>query len=110
MALILRWDVPIDDLPHDIGAGQVIHIDCLEKLEDNNWRKPAITSIQVWTFEESTDKAHLYRRDVQVIPGAHTFPNDFKPLGSVVVPTAEAVIYHVVQLGGTTFVHGRQNV
>lgn len=44
MRRVLRWDVPVDDAPHLIGGGQVVHVACKEG--------PDVVS--VWT-DEVTD-------------------------------------------------------
>jgi hypothetical protein len=41
MARILKWDVPVDDQEHEIGAGPVVHVACQRDA----------TSMQVWTIE-----------------------------------------------------------
>jgi hypothetical protein len=89
MALVLKWDVPVDNLPHDIGGGPVVHVATL---------KGRVDEIQVWTKEIDVDKAYLYRRDVQVIEGAHPFPNDCEVLGTVICSDGN-LIYHVIELG-----------
>lgn len=85
MARVLMWKVPIDDLPHDVGGGEVVHIGNLSGEPD---------VLQIWTKEEDVDKAHLYRRDVQVIVGAHPFPNNAAVLGSHI---SGRIIYHLIE-------------
>jgi hypothetical protein len=89
MALILLWTVPADNLPHDIGGGEVVHVASL---------KGRVDEVHIWTKEKSVDKAHLYKRDVQVIEGAHPFPNDCDVLGTVVLSNGN-IILHVIELG-----------
>lgn len=38
---VLKWTVPVDDRPHEIGAGKVMHVACQSDP----------TVVQVWTLE-----------------------------------------------------------
>lgn len=40
---VLKWNVEVDDLPHAVGAGQVVLVAC----------QHTEASVQVWTLEES---------------------------------------------------------
>lgn len=81
MRRILRWDVPIDDQPHGIGAGPVVHVDC---------RPPQIVGlpadrVEVWTEERMPDDGSFPSptRKVQVFGTGHQLPTEVgRPLGS----------------------------
>lgn len=87
MARILMWDVPVDNLPHHIGGGSVVHVASL---------KGRVDVIQIWTKERDADKASLYRRDVQVVQGAHPFPWDCEVLGTVILSNGNLIL-HVIE-------------
>lgn len=76
MQRILRWEVPVDDEPHLIGAGPVVHIDSRRD------RFPRGDRVEVWTL--SSQACPEPSRRVQVVGTAHPFPIDWTPLGSVV--------------------------
>ena len=84
-ARVLKWDVPVDDQPHRIGGGDVIHVDSQRGRSDE---------IQVWTFENDQP---VRARVVRVFGTGHTVPLDAKPLGSVVVGGGH-LVWHVFEV------------
>ena len=42
MKRVLKWNVPVDDREHPIGAGPVMHVAC----------QSTIDVVQVWTLED----------------------------------------------------------
>src|SRR3990167_8566141 len=83
MQRVLRWDVPVDDKWHDIGAGRVVHVAARDH------RKRPGDLVEVWTLEESagTNTAGPRKRSVKVIGTGHPAPGDTAYLGTAVVPT-----------------------
>lgn len=80
---VLKWNVPVDDQPHEIGSGRVLHVACQYGPE----------SVQVWTLEygEPTTRLAQVFGTGQPLPGtvdAH--------LGSTV--TARALVWHVFEV------------
>ena len=59
---VLKWSVPVDDRPHEIGMGKVMHVACQNGPE----------SVQVWTLE--LDEPHTILARVfgtgQPLPGS----------------------------------------
>lgn len=38
---VLKWSVPVDDQPHPIGAGRVLHVEC----------QTSVNTVEIWTLE-----------------------------------------------------------
>jgi hypothetical protein len=83
MQRVLRWEVPVDDDWHKIGAGRVVEV----AARDHNERPGDM--VDVWTLEDfaGTSTADLRRRPVTVIGTGHPAPEDAVYLGTAVVPT-----------------------
>lgn len=85
MQRVLRWEVPVDDAWHKIGAGDVVQVAARGHRE-----RPG-DLIEVWTLEEAADTTFktveaLLRRVVTVIGTGHAAPENARHIGSVVVP------------------------
>ena len=87
MQRVLRWDVPVDDGWHDIGAGRVVHVAARTHRE-----RPG-DMVEVWTLEDTPDlgTANLIKRSVIVVGTAHPAPENTEYLGSAVVLNLQLV-------------------
>lgn len=83
MQRVLRWEVPVDDQWHDIGAGRVVEVAAREH------RKRPGDLVEVWTLEGAhppgtTDPG---KRSVIVVGTGHPAPINTEYLGTAVVPS-----------------------
>jgi len=89
MHRVLRWDVPVDDGWHEIGAGAVVHVAARAHRE-----RPG-DLVEVWTLESSPgaglDPSELRKRSVSVFGTGHLLPRDAQHIGSAVVPSFRVV-------------------
>lgn len=79
MPQILKWNVPVDDQFHPIGAGPVRHVAC--QHEPN--------TVQVWTEETSTS---CIVRGARVYATGQPIPADIEHVGSAL---AGPLAWHV---------------
>lgn len=96
MKRILKWTVPVDDQPHEIGGGDIIHIDCQKGPDE----------IQIWTEEPyfpgdvefKNNPGHtLRKRTVQIKATGQSFHDSGVAIGSVMYPlNGEFLVWHVV--------------
>lgn len=91
-ARVLRWSVPVDDRPHEIGGGPVLHVDVTGNGGPDR--------LQVWTQERVDDHwpatAPLNPpRYVQVVGTGHPHPEDWEPLGTTIAPP---FVWHLMQV------------
>ena len=77
MKRVLKWSVPVDDKPHQIGSGKVVMVACQYGPE----------SAQVWTEESGVG----YDRQAQVYGTGHHIPGDWSHLGSAVAADGRLV-------------------
>lgn len=77
MLRVLKWDVSVDDRPHRIGGGKVLHVAC----------QGPVDVVQVWTLETGTDFPMV---DVQVFATGQPLP------GSVVEFVGTTLAYPLV--------------
>lgn len=82
MQRVLRWDVPVDDQWHEIGAGRVVEVAARAHRE-----RPG-DLVEVWTLEDypGTSTADLPKRSVIVVGTGHPAPLDSVYLGTAIVP------------------------
>lgn len=88
MQRVLRWDVPVDDQWHEIGAGYVAHV-----ASRAHKHRPG-DLVEVWTVEEVADTqvtVTVPMRSVTVIGTGHQVPDDAEHIGTAVVPTFRVV-------------------
>ena len=89
MQRVLRWDVPVDDQWHDIGAGAVVHVAA------RGYRERPGDLVEVWTLESSPgaglDPGDVRKRSVSVFGTGHLLPRDAQHIGSAVVPSFRVV-------------------
>ena len=92
MKRVLKWDVPVDDKPHPIGAGPVLHVACQSS--------PYV--VQVWTEEEVPDalSAEPTRYVVaQVYGTGHTYPGNGFAVGTAFAGST-GLVWHLVTFPG----------
>lgn len=78
---ILRWDVPVDDQQHLIGAGPIVHV------ATRTPRFPQGDTVEVWTLEQQPEPTTFEiqaERLVQVVGTGHAFPVGWAPVGSAI--------------------------
>lgn len=87
MHRVLRWDVPVDDAWHDIGAGDVVHVAARSHRE-----RPG-DLVEVWTLEDlsNTYAETVPQRSVTVFGTGHPLPDDVYHIGTTVVPTFSVI-------------------
>lgn len=80
---VLKWNVPIDDQPHEIGGGRVLHTACQYGPE----------SVQVWTLEHGWEP-HIH---AQVFGTGQPLPDStHSHIGSTVAP--HGLVWHVFEV------------
>lgn len=82
-ARVLKWDVPVDDQPHKIGTGRVVHVACQGGPE----------SVQVWTIELPEPARS---RPVQVFGTGQPIPGQWAHIGSTLAADG-ALVWHVFE-------------
>lgn len=90
MQRVLRWEVPVDDDWHDIGAGYVVEVAARDH------RSSPGDLVEVWTLEDTADtnpgdSLSIPMRSVTVIGTGHPVPPDTEHVGSAIVPTFTTV-------------------
>lgn len=81
MKRVLKWDVPVDDHDHPIGAGPVVMVHC-------QWTP---TVVQVWTEEAGED---VKMRRARVYGTGQAIEEGDVHLGSVVAVNT-SLVWHV---------------
>lgn len=78
---VLKWSVPVDDRPHPIGAGPVLHVACQNGPD----------SVEVWTLEFDEPGTQQAR----VFGTGHPLPGSVEEhLGSTVTADG-ALVWHL---------------
>lgn len=77
---VLKWAVPVDDRPHEIGAGPVVLVACQDGPD----------VVQVWTDESAGGQVET--RSARVYGTGQYVPAGGGHLGSV---TAGSLVWHV---------------
>lgn len=80
---VLKWNVPVDDSTHSIGAGRVLHVSI--SSEDNN-------IISVWTLEENK----VMKRSVKVYGTGRELPQTPIYIGTAV--STNGFVWHVFDI------------
>lgn len=81
---VLKWDVPVDDRPHVIGRGTVVHVACQDSPD----------VVQVWTEEHDETR----RTSAQVFgTGQPITGTPAVHLGSTVT-AGGALVWHVYEV------------
>lgn len=86
---VLKWNVPVDDRPHQIGGGPVVLVDC-------QYGDPS--NVQVWTVENGNQRPVI----AQVYGTGQPAPTDAFAVGSVLVEghTFGTLVWHVLTRPG----------
>lgn len=85
-ARVLKWVVPIDGQPHEVGGGDVVHVGVA---------RPNFDAVTVWTFELPATPA--LPRQVQVYATGQDVDVRHHHLGSVVV---DPYVWHLFEVRG----------
>lgn len=85
---VLKWPVAVDDRPHKIGGGQVVHV--ANQYDDE------INVVTIWTIEPRYGSV-LPKRTVQVYGTGQPLPIFATHLGSVVVAGGH-LVWHAFEL------------
>lgn len=81
---VLKWNVPVDDKPHEIGGGHVLLVACQHGPE----------SVQVWTVELDEPRTLL----AQVFGTGQPLPGSVQAhVGSAVTAGGE-LVWHVFEV------------
>lgn len=81
---ILKWSVPVDDQPHEIGPGSVLRVECQFNSE----------SVQVWTHE---DFGPSLPRVVQVVGTGQPLEDGWLPIGTA-IDADGFLVWHVMEI------------
>jgi hypothetical protein len=84
---VLKWDVPVDDREHTIGAGFIAHVGCQQGPE----------TVQVWTEQSDDHPTRWPARTVRVFGTGQPLPDGARHLGSV-VSAGGALVWHVYEV------------
>jgi hypothetical protein len=82
-ARVLKWTVPVDDRPHNIGTGRIAHVACQHGPD----------AVQVWTVE-GPEASPV--RPVQVFGTGHLVPAYWHHVGSAVTAGGQ-LVWHVFE-------------
>lgn len=84
MRRVLKWDVPVDDRWHPVGAGPVVHVACQfsEKV------------VQVWTDESDTFYTPV--KAARVYGTGQPLPDNVTVEGTAVVAGGE-LVWHLIR-------------
>lgn len=88
MHRVLRWDVPVGNEWHEIGAGPVVHVAA------RDYRRKPGDLIEVWTLEHVPDDATTFdvpKRSVGVFGTNHPLPDAVYHIGTAIVPSFRVV-------------------
>ncbi len=92
MRTVLRWEVPVDDQAHAIGAGPVCHVACFPRDRD---------VVQVWTLEDlpvGIPERPMPMVEVRVFGTGQGIPDGCEHLGSAVTSDG-MLVWHVLSVG-----------
>ena len=91
--VVLKWPVAVDDRPHKIGSGQILHVACQsQETSDAN-------CVMVWTIEPRPARGEvpLPTREVQVFGTGQPLPFFAEPLGTASAAGGR-LIWHLFSL------------
>jgi hypothetical protein len=84
---VLKWEVKVDDMPHEVGSGMVVHVECQHG--------PSI--VHVWT--EETEESLDRMRTVQIFGTGQPIPITALWLGTTVAKSAiTTLVWHAYEL------------
>jgi len=84
---VLKWQVSVDDRPHKIGGGDIVHVAIQYP------QQPDV--VTVWTIEPRSDTTP--KREVQVYGTGHPLPFFAKHLGSCTTLDG-GLVWHLFEL------------
>jgi len=84
---VYKWPVAVDDRPHKIGGGQVIHVGCQDPLD--------VDRVTVWTVEQR--QGPVPKRTVQIFATGQPLPFDAEPLGTALA-LGGRLVWHLFSL------------
>lgn len=89
--VVLKWPVSVDDRPHRIGSGQVVHVACQDPT-DPAW-------VEVWTIEPRprNGEVPIPTREVQVFGTGQPLPFFATHLGTALAANGR-LVWHVFSL------------
>ncbi len=87
---VLKWPVPVDDRPHLIGTGDIIHVDCQSPTDPS--------MVTVWTIEPRYVPVRQTRR-VQVFGTGQPLPYFATHIGSALALRGQ-IVWHAFELPG----------
>jgi hypothetical protein len=98
---VLKWAVAVDDEPHEIGGGDVVHVDVLQSEQI-----AARRHVSVWTRELVDDELQpIYpKRTAQVYGTGQLVDGAIRHVGSVVDRTmfmgglSSELVWHVFEV------------
>lgn len=92
---VLRWSVPVDDRAHEIGGGQILHVDC---------RPPDLTTpagiVEIWTLEETDENLNTTapKRQVQVFGTGHPLPTSHGAFLGSALDLGGRLVWHAFEV------------
>ena len=90
--IVAKWTVAVDDKPHQIGGGTVVHIAC--QFPD------VLNVVTVWTIEPRNAEAAPPKQTVQVFGTGQPLPLFAVPLGSAITASGR-LVWHLFSLPHT---------
>lgn len=82
MAKILRHPLPVDDQPHRIDCGRVVHVNC----------KHAVDVVEVWALD-----SNAYARHFIVIGTGRDTPFGYQYVGTALTRPNGDLVWHVFE-------------
>jgi DNA-binding transcriptional regulator YhcF (GntR family) len=106
MQRVLRWEVPVDDEWHEIGAGRVVEVAVRNTRRTFNQRDV----VEVWTLENTPDVSteDLVKRSAMIVGTGQPAPENTEYLGTAIVPLFTMEQFSVRSVAGLVWhVFGR---
>lgn len=89
MKRVLKWVVPVDDQPHEIGGGPVVHV---------SMSMNSLLEVLVWTVEWDERSLAYPKREVKVVGTGHGFDESGIVVGTATEYAQESLlVWHVVR-------------
>lgn len=83
---VLRWEVPVDDAEHDIGAGPVLLVAMRPQVPGRPTPR-----VEVWTEENPPPSLIVPKRSVIAVETGHAMPATGQHIGSAIDPETRLV-------------------
>ena len=99
---VLRWDVPVDDANHQIGAGRVVHVDCRPVHAVTGVLIAPAGKLEVWTEEVTTTwpEVQVPQRTVRVFGTAQSLPDEAVEHLGAGLDADGALVWHLYAIEG----------